>query len=158
MPVKPRSPMRCLNQGKDYLPEQNISKSVKMQRQCLEHMPIAMSFRIRYISPLCLSAPPRFFRLPQAQHPSLTSIRNVSILSRISDNPGAYNKRIRRGRGPGSGKGKTSGRGHGGQKSRGKVAFGFEGGQTPLRIVHGERGFVNRYEGRLIDAFETLLG
>ena len=42
-------------------------------------------------------------------------------------------KRIRVGRGIGSGKGKTSGRGHKGQKSRSGVAIkSFEGGQMPL--------------------------
>jgi hypothetical protein len=70
--------------------------------------------------------------------------RNASILSALSDNPGAYNKRIRRGRGPSSGKGKTSGRGHKGQKQHGKVPARFQGGQTPQEIVHGERGFENR--------------
>jgi len=69
--------------------------------------------------------------------------RNASILSTLSDTPGAYNKRIRRGRGPASGKGKTSGRGHKGQKQHGKVPYNFNGGQTPERIVHGERGFTN---------------
>lgn len=38
----------------------------------------------------------------------------------------------RLGRGHSSGKGKTSGRGQKGQKARGKVPVGFEGGQTPL--------------------------
>ena len=69
--------------------------------------------------------------------------RSASILSSLSDNPGAYNKNIRRGRGPASGKGKTSGRGHKGQKQHGKVPHNFEGGQTPLIVVHGKRGFVN---------------
>lgn len=69
--------------------------------------------------------------------------RRASILSSISDNPGAYKKRIRVGRGPASGKGKTSGRGHKGQKQHGKVPRGFNGGQTPLEIVKGIRGFVN---------------
>lgn len=69
--------------------------------------------------------------------------RNASILSSLSDNPGAYSKRIRRGRGPSSGKGKTSGRGHKGQKQHGKVPARFQGGQTPQEIVHGERGFEN---------------
>ena len=42
-------------------------------------------------------------------------------------------KKIRVGRGIGSGKGKTSGRGHKGQKSRRGVAIkSFEGGQMPL--------------------------
>lgn len=38
----------------------------------------------------------------------------------------------RLGRGTSSGKGKTAGRGQKGQKARGKVRLGFEGGQTPL--------------------------
>ncbi|RFU30083.1 hypothetical protein B7463_g6268, partial [Scytalidium lignicola] len=72
-------------------------------------------------------------------------IRSASILAELSDNPGAYNKRIRRGRGPSSGKGKTSGRGHKGQKQHGKVPARFQGGQTPQEIVHGTRGFENQF-------------
>ncbi|KAI9837304.1 MAG: hypothetical protein M1819_000378 [Sarea resinae] len=71
--------------------------------------------------------------------------RAASILSSLSDNAGAYNKRIRRGRGPSSGKGKTSGRGHKGQKQHGKVPTGFNGGQTPIEVVHGPRGFENHF-------------
>ncbi|KAL1589965.1 hypothetical protein WHR41_01147 [Cladosporium halotolerans] len=71
--------------------------------------------------------------------------RPASILSSLSDTKGAYGHRIRRGRGPSSGKGKTSGRGHKGQKQHGKVPFGFQGGQTPEEVVHGERGFVNHF-------------
>ena len=42
-------------------------------------------------------------------------------------------KKIRVGRGIGSGTGKTSGAGHKGQKARSGVAIkGFEGGQMPL--------------------------
>ena len=42
-------------------------------------------------------------------------------------------KKMRVGRGIGSGKGKTSGRGHKGQKSRSGVAIkSFEGGQMPI--------------------------
>ncbi len=42
-------------------------------------------------------------------------------------------KKIRVGRGIGTGKGKTSSRGHKGQKSRSGVAIkSFEGGQMPL--------------------------
>jgi len=41
------------------------------------------------------------------------------------------NKR-RLGRGYGSGRGKTAGRGTKGQKARGKMPLGFEGGQLPL--------------------------
>ena len=54
-------------------------------------------------------------------------------LNDISDNPGAMKKRVRVGRGPGSGKGKTGGRGIKGQKSRSGVSIkGFEGGQMHL--------------------------
>ncbi|KAF2276801.1 ribosomal protein L15 [Westerdykella ornata] len=66
--------------------------------------------------------------------------RNASILSSLSDNPGAYHKRIRRGRGPASGKGKTAGRGQKGQHAHGKVPAGFQGGQTPLEITKPVRG------------------
>ena len=54
-------------------------------------------------------------------------------LNEISDVEGATKKRMRVGRGIGSGKGKTSGRGVKGQKSRTGVAIkGFEGGQMPI--------------------------
>ncbi|KAI0399883.1 ribosomal protein L18e/L15P [Xylaria palmicola] len=69
--------------------------------------------------------------------------RSASILASLSDNPGAYQKRIRKGRGPSSGKGKTSGRGHKGQKQHGKVKPWFQGGQTPLIFQKGRLGFEN---------------
>ena len=51
-------------------------------------------------------------------------------------------KKIRPGRGIGSGKGNTSGRGHKGQKSRRGVAIkSFEGGQMPLYRRLPKRGF-----------------
>ena len=51
-------------------------------------------------------------------------------------------KKIRVGRGIGSGKGKTSGRGVKGQKSRSGVAIkSFEGGQMPLYRRLPKRGF-----------------
>ena len=51
-------------------------------------------------------------------------------------------KKIRVGRGIGSGKGKTSGRGVKGQKSRSGVAIkAFEGGQMPLYRRLPKRGF-----------------
>ena len=56
-------------------------------------------------------------------------------------------KKIRVGRGIGSGKGKTSGRGVKGQKSRSGVAIkSFEGGQMPLFRRLPKRGFnpINR--------------
>ena len=51
-------------------------------------------------------------------------------------------KKIRVGRGIGSGRGKTSSRGHKGQKSRSGVAINsFEGGQMPLYRRLPKRGF-----------------
>ena len=53
------------------------------------------------------------------------------------------NKKMRVGRGIGSGKGKTSGRGIKGQKSRSGVAIkSFEGGQMPLYRRLPKRGFI----------------
>jgi|TARA_B100001059_G_scaffold205561_1_gene215706 large subunit ribosomal protein L15 len=55
-------------------------------------------------------------------------------------------KKIRVGRGIGSGKGKTSSRGHKGQKSRSGVAIkSFEGGQMPLYRRLPKRGFKSLY-------------
>jgi len=51
-------------------------------------------------------------------------------LSSLPKIVGKSKKRL--GRGLGSGRGKTAGRGTKGQKARGKVRAGFEGGQTPL--------------------------
>jgi len=63
-------------------------------------------------------------------------------LNELSDNPGAAKKRMRVGRGPGSGKGKMGGRGIKGQKSRSGVAIkGYEGGQMPLYQRLPKRGF-----------------
>ncbi len=65
-------------------------------------------------------------------------------LDEIRDNPGARKKRMRVGRGIGSGKGKTAGRGVKGQKARTGVAVkGFEGGQMPLHRRLPKRGFHN---------------
>ncbi|MBO9472789.1 50S ribosomal protein L15 [Shimia sp. R10_1] len=63
-------------------------------------------------------------------------------LHELRDNPGATKKRMRVGRGPGSGKGKMGGRGIKGQKSRSGVAInGYEGGQMPLYQRLPKRGF-----------------
>jgi len=65
-------------------------------------------------------------------------------LHELRDNPGAKKKRMRVGRGIGSGKGKTAGRGVKGQKSRTGVSIkGFEGGQMPLTRRLPKRGFKN---------------
>lgn len=63
-------------------------------------------------------------------------------LNEINDNEGALKRRVRVGRGIGSGVGKTAGRGVKGQKSRTGVAIkGFEGGQMPLYRRLPKRGF-----------------
>ena len=65
-------------------------------------------------------------------------------LTDLRDNVGATKKRMRVGRGIGSGKGKTAGRGVKGQKARTGVAVkGFEGGQMPLHRRLPKRGFNN---------------
>ena len=65
-------------------------------------------------------------------------------------------KKIRVGRGIGSGKGKTSSRGHKGQKSRsgGSVKPGFEGGQMPLQMRLPKFGFSSRV-GRITAEVRT---
>ena len=75
-----------------------------------------------------------------------TAWRSASILASLSDNKGAYNKRIRVGRGPSSGYGKTAGRGTKGTKARYQVKVGFEGGQMPLHMRTPKlRGFKNPF-------------
>ena len=65
-------------------------------------------------------------------------------LSDIADNAGSRKKRMRVGRGIGSGKGKQSGRGGKGQTARTGVRIkGFEGGQMPLHRRLPKRGFNN---------------
>ncbi len=65
-------------------------------------------------------------------------------LNQIADNTGARKKRMRIGRGIGSGMGKTGGRGGKGQTARSGVAIkGFEGGQMPLHRRLPKRGFRN---------------
>jgi large subunit ribosomal protein L15 len=94
-------------------------------------------------------------------------------LSDIADNAGSRKKRMRVGRGIGSGKGKTSGRGGKGQTARSGVRIkGFEGGQMPLHRRLPKRGFNNIFrlefseinldrlqdavDSKLIDAKETV--
>jgi large subunit ribosomal protein L15 len=85
-------------------------------------------------------------------------------LSDIADNAGSRKKRMRVGRGIGSGKGKQSGRGGKGQTARSGVRIkGFEGGQMPLHRRLPKRGFTNIFRldfaeinlDRLQDAVEA---
>ena len=76
----------------------------------------------------------------------------MTKLNEIADNEGAHKKRMRVGRGEGSGKGKTGGRGVKGQKSRSGVAInGFEGGQMPLHMRMPKRGFNNPRAKKLVE-------
>mgnify|MGYP000423255358 CR=1 FL=1 len=69
----------------------------------------------------------------------------MTKLNELSPREGSVKKRMRIGRGPGSGKGKTGGRGVKGQKARSGVAIaGFEGGQMPLHMRMPKRGFTSR--------------
>jgi large subunit ribosomal protein L15 len=85
-------------------------------------------------------------------------------LSDIADNAGSRKKRMRVGRGIGSGKGKTAGRGGKGQTARSGVRIkGFEGGQMPLHRRLPKRGFNNIFRldfaeinAKLVDAKETI--
>jgi large subunit ribosomal protein L15 len=87
-------------------------------------------------------------------------------LSDIADNAGSRKKRMRVGRGIGSGKGKTSGRGGKGQTARSGVRIkGFEGGQMPMHRRLPKRGFNNIFRlefaeinlDRLQDAIDAKL-
>jgi len=73
-------------------------------------------------------------------------------LNEIKDNEGAHKRRMRVGRGIGSGKGKTSGAGQKGQKSRAGVSLlGYEGGQMPLYRRLPKRGFHNKWAKNLAE-------
>ncbi len=66
-------------------------------------------------------------------------------LNELRDNPGSRKRRVRVGRGIGSGMGKTGGRGGKGQTARSGVRLGgFEGGQMPLHRRLPKRGFNKR--------------
>ncbi|KAL6534768.1 hypothetical protein OROGR_013443 [Orobanche gracilis] len=82
---------------------------------------------------------------PGCHFGSARAYSSLLALNDLRDNPGARKQKTRKGRGIGSGKGKTAGRGHKGQKARGTMKFGFEGGQTPLRRRLPKRGFKNPF-------------
>lgn len=73
-------------------------------------------------------------------------------LNELKPNAGSTKRKMRVGRGIGSGKGKTSGRGVKGQKARTGVAInGFEGGQMPLYRRLPKRGFNNIFARDLVE-------
>ena len=68
-------------------------------------------------------------------------------LNDLRPNEGATHRTKRIGRGIGSGHGKTCGRGTKGDRARGGVRAGFEGGQTPLhRRLPQRRGFTQPFK------------
>lgn len=117
-------------------PSANLSRTSNCQTTAMPPRLRAVRFASTLLCPAvwpCAPPASAAFVLPTQQ-------RCASILSSLSDTSGAYNKKIRRGRGPASGKGKTAGRGQKGQHAHGKVPAGFEGGQTPQWITNPERG------------------
>ena len=82
---------------------------------------------------------------------------NLMKLHELKPAEGSRQVRNRVGRGTSSGNGKTAGRGQKGQKARGKVRLGFEGGQMPLFRRMPKRGFknINRKEYAIVN-LETL--
>jgi large subunit ribosomal protein L15 len=86
----------------------------------------------------------------------------MTRLNELRDNPGANKRRVRTGRGIGSGVGKTGGRGGKGQTARTGVAInGFEGGQMPLHMRMPKRGFnvpnVKRYNTVRLDRIQAYI-
>src|SRR5271155_5313795 len=78
-------------------------------------------------------------------------------LQDLSGRPGSRKKRLRIGRGIGSGMGKPGGRGGKGQTARSGVRIkGFEGGQMPLHRRLPKRGFRNAAFARKLN--EVNLG
>lgn len=69
-------------------------------------------------------------------------------IGQLSPEEGSRTKKVRVGRGIGSGIGKTSGKGQKGQNSRsgGGVRPGFEGNQMPLMRILPKRGFTNKFK------------
>ena len=74
-------------------------------------------------------------------------------LNELKPAEGSRQVRNRVRRGTSSGNGKTAGRGQKGQKARGKVRLGFEGGQMPLFRRMPKRGFknINRVEYAVVN-------
>lgn len=72
----------------------------------------------------------------------------ANYLSELPAPEGSNEKRLRKGRGVGSGLGKTAGKGQKGQKARHPGNFGklgFQGGQTPIQRRLPKRGFRNLF-------------
>src|SRR5277367_1960793 len=78
----------------------------------------------------------------------------MDILSKLAAPEGAVTKKLRVGRGVGSGLGKTAGRGQKGQKARSKGNINkkhFQGGQTPIQRRLPKRGFRNPLADKVVE-------
>lgn len=78
----------------------------------------------------------------------------MDILSKLAAPEGAVTKKLRVGRGVGSGLGKTAGRGQKGQKARSKGNINkkhFQGGQTPIQRRLPKRGFRNPLADKVVN-------
>jgi large subunit ribosomal protein L15 len=75
----------------------------------------------------------------------------ADTLSKLGKPVGSTEKKLRKGRGVGSGLGKTAGRGSKGQYARNGVKRGFEGGQTPLTRRLPKRGFNNSFGAKIAE-------
>ena len=76
-------------------------------------------------------------------------------LNELKPADGSRHRKMRIGRGIGSGKGKTGGRGGKGQTARTGVRInGFEGGQTPIHRRLPKRGFTN-HSRREVESVNT---
>jgi large subunit ribosomal protein L15 len=75
----------------------------------------------------------------------------AETLSKLAKPIGSTEKKLRKGRGVGSGLGKTAGRGSKGQYARNGVKRGFEGGQTPLTRRLPKRGFNNSFGAKIAE-------
>lgn len=81
------------------------------------------------------------------------------LLNELADNQGSRHRKMRVGRGIGSGKGKTCGRGGKGQTARSGVAIkGFEGGQMPIHRRLPKRGFnnINRIDYAVVNIGDVV--
>ncbi|AWX69265.1 50S ribosomal protein L15 [[Mycoplasma] anseris] len=74
-------------------------------------------------------------------------------LHNLKPTAGSRKEKHRVGRGHAAGKGKQAGRGQSGQRKRGTVRLGFEGGQNPLFRRIPKRGFnnVNHVEYQVVN-------
>ena len=80
----------------------------------------------------------------------------ADTLSKLAKPAGSTAKKLRKGRGVGSGLGKTAGRGQKGQFARNSISPKFEGGQTPLARRLPKRGFKKLDRAKVAEILEAF--